>query len=393
MRMSVRDASTSGDLITRAVTVRDDDDSSSRERMATEGLAPETVRELQGSISTRLVCVAGIDRGRVFALRTMPVVFGRAHDCTVALRSPDVSRRHAVLAREGDEYVLEDVGSTGGTFVNGMRVTGRLAVAAGDRIQLGLSTVLVLTLHDELEARMRQLEQLESMARVVSRLADDFRNALLVIEAKLDCIDEAVTMDRDRHRAIADAKHAAASATALANKLMNVGGREDPEHQPVGVAGMIEEVIAGARHLVPSNVEISTTVGTDLRVLGSREDCKRVLHNLILNACDAMPHGGKLSIAAQLVQLSREQAASRQLDRAGEYVLIAVADTGVGMNEQTLARLFEPYFTTKPAGHGTGLGLAVVHGIVRRHRGSVLVESTAGCGTTFRIWLPGAAEP
>lgn len=369
----------------RAVT---SDDRETRPRLATDGLSPDTVRELKGTVTARIVCVAGTDRGRGFPIARTKLVLGRAPGCEIEFTSGDVSRRHALLSPNGDDYTIEDLGSTGGTFVNGVRTSRIAKVSIGDRIQLGASTVLVLAFHDELEARMRRLEHLESVAGVVAGLAHDFRNALQVIGVNLDSLEESCASDANAQLAIEEVKRATASAIVLAKKLMNVGRREDPGDDTVVLRGVIDEVIAGARRMIPNEVAIQVSMASDICVRGSSEEYKSVFLNLVLNARDAMPDGGMLSIEARLVYLSASRAAALQLDRAGSYAEIEVTDTGIGMTDATLSRLFEPYFTTKRAGEGTGLGLAMVHGIVRRNRGAVTVESAVSRGTTFHLWLP-----
>src|SRR5690606_32451131 len=136
--------------------------------------------------------------------------------------------------------------------------------------------------------------------------------------------------------------------------------------------------------------EIITDVSDELLVRGSAEELQQVLVNLMLNARDAMPDGGTLRVHARAVTFDTGQAAAHQLPARGDYVGLVVADTGIGMDEATLARIFEPFFTTKPPTQGTGLGLAMIHNIVRRHGGSIVAESVLGHGTVFRIWLPAA---
>jgi signal transduction histidine kinase len=387
-------ADTKSNPLSRAITKRDQDPSDFRQTVTTAGLSADEVIELRGSLraskSNRLVCVAGADRGREFWLGRTPLIIGRAPECTASLASADVSRRHAAVLLDGDQYVIEDVGSANGTFVNQVPVIERTTLSVGDRIQIGPTTVLVFTVHDELEARMRQLDRVEAMAGMIAGLAHDFRNALQVIECSLDAIEQGPALGEEQRRATEDARHAAGSAIALAKNLINVGRREEPEHQPIPVAALVEEVVNGARRVIPSNVDIHVAIASSFVGKGSREDCKRVFHNLLLNARDAMPSGGRISITAEAVQLSRAAAAAKDLTRGGSYIVISVTDTGVGMDADTVARIFEPYFTTKLPGQGSGLGLAMVHAIVRRHSGTIEVETEEGRGSSFRVWLPNA---
>ncbi|HEX7704769.1 MAG TPA: ATP-binding protein, partial [Kofleriaceae bacterium] len=129
-------------------------------------------------------------------------------------------------------------------------------------------------------------------------------------------------------------------------------------------------------------------VPPNLRALGSYDELHQVVLNLCINACDAMPDGGRLTITCHGVTLDGGEALARQLGIAGEYVELIVSDNGCGMDEATMLRAFEPFFTTKPRDKGTGLGLAMIHSTVRRHGGAIDVTSVVGLGTTFRIALP-----
>lgn len=351
-------------------------------RCSTDIVSPEAVRELRSPLTTRLVCVAGIDLGQVFEVGDEPVEIGRAVEGGLLLSAVDVSRRHAVIKNTRHGYVVEDLGSLGGTFINGTRLLAPTPVAVGDRIHIGPSTVLVLTLHDRLEAGVRQLQEFQRMAMLVSGVAHDFRNALQVISSSLECLAS------DEHGAVADARLASRTATALAEQLINIGRLETLEHEAIPLAPLVADVLATARRVIPDHITMEAAIDSKLVVGGAREDYTRVIHNLLVNARDAMPAGGAIRMTAERVHLSTLQAASKQLMRNCDYVMFSLTDTGVGMTEETLARLFDPYFTTKPTGVGTGLGLAVVHSIVRRHEGCIEVESQVGRGSTFRIWFP-----
>jgi signal transduction histidine kinase len=142
------------------------------------------------------------------------------------------------------------------------------------------------------------------------------------------------------------------------------------------------------RRQASAKISIVVTVPPELRVRGAHDELQQVLLNLYLNARDAMPNGGRFAIDGRAVQLDAGSALALQLPGAGAYIELVISDTGAGMDEATLARVFEPFFTTKPIGKGTGLGLAMVHGIVRRHGGAIGVTSQPGRGTAFTIHLP-----
>ncbi len=363
------------------------------DRAGTEhtGVVPiEIVDEKTGPIalSTRLICVAGEDLGVTFHVTTEPLVLGRGRNATVHLHSNEVSRRHAELSIKNGELWLLDLESANGTFVNGARINGGAPVKLGDRIQIG-NTIWILAHYDQLEARMQQAQRVEAMAAVAGGLAHDFRNALTVIVAGLEMFSELLPADASELReTTSDMKNAATAATALATRLLNLGRREPTAYDLVNLLDVIDDTAQMTRHHLGRRIRLSINIGSMMIVRGSRDELHQVIMNFLVNAKDAMPDGGDIWISAEVVRLERATALAHHLPSKGAYVELTIKDTGVGMDESTMARAFEPYFTTKPPSVGSGLGLTVIHGIVKRHGGSVMVESACGLGTTFRVFLP-----
>ncbi|MDQ3400657.1 MAG: ATP-binding protein [Chloroflexota bacterium] len=345
----------------------------------------------QTAVQTRLVCVAGVDLGRTFRIEADQVVIGRGPAVEVSLRARDVSRKHARLLRERGSCFLEDLDSSNGTSLNGLAIRGRAPLLIGDRVQLG-STILVFSRHDELEERLRRLQKLEAMMTGVRGLGHDFNNVLMVVQAGLEHLDATLPPgDPEVVHTLHDMRSAVESATALVKRLNGVGRSRVAPHDLVSVTPLVEETLGMARRLVGDQIMIVPRLCGGLVVRGSRDELQQVLLNLIVNARDAMADGGELTVGVALIHLDRASALACHLASEGDFVELTVADSGHGMDEATLARIFEPYFTTKPAGRGSGLGLATSYGTVRSHGGAILVDSTPNRGTTFRIRLAVAA--
>jgi signal transduction histidine kinase len=335
----------------------------------------------------RLVCVAGTELGRSYRIASPTVTIGRG-PVDVPVSSKDVSRHHARIFRRTHDFAIEDLGSANGTYVNNVAVRTTSALRSGDRIQVG-SSIFVFAHHDELEERMHKLQRLEAMTTLAAGLAHDFNNALAVILGGLELFEYRVpTTDPDLRLMVQEMRTAASSASSLARRLLHLGRTREPvEFEPVQLAQLVQRTVSMMRRQLPQTISVECEIAHDLVIRGSEEELHQVLINLLLNARDAMPGGGRLRIEARGLMLDRIEAAKYQLPTRGAYVEVVVSDTGVGMDESTKARVFEPFFTTKPPGQGTGLGLAMIHNIVRRHGGAVVVDSALGRGTSFTLWL------
>jgi signal transduction histidine kinase len=228
------------------------------------------------------------------------------------------------------------------------------------------------------------LQKLDAIVMAVSGLAHDFNNALQVILIGLEDLEQQPSPETIAST-VKDMKHAASGASRLAKQILNLGRKEPPAFDRVDVGELARETVEMTRRLLGARISVSASVDSEVFVRGSRDELQQVLTNLLLNARDAMPNGGELTVNAHRVCVSNSYATS-----GGGYVELTVTDTGMGMDEATRARAFEPFFTTKPPGKGTGLGLAMVHAIVQRHGGTVLVDSVPGSGTTFRVLMPTA---
>ncbi|HEY2824458.1 MAG TPA: PAS domain-containing protein, partial [Gemmatimonadales bacterium] len=242
-----------------------------------------------------------------------------------------------------------------------------------------------------LEAQLRQTQKLESVVMLAGGVAHDFNNLLTVIQANAELLGEAPTRE-EIAETIAEIRGAAERGSSLTRQLLAFSRQEMLEPRIVNINAVVNDTSKMLRRLIGEDVELTINLAPDVSpVLIDPGHFSQVLMNLAVNARDAMPKGGSLTL--RTVNFRVTEAEQAITDRApGRYVGITLADTGHGMTPEVRAKVFEPFFTTKGPGRGTGLGLAVVHGIVSQSGGYIDVASTLGTGTTFTILLPVAKE-
>jgi signal transduction histidine kinase len=244
-----------------------------------------------------------------------------------------------------------------------------------------------------LEEQLRQSQKMEAVGRLAGGIAHDFNNLLAVMlgytTLTLSRADDPAAVTRN----LEHIRTAAERAANLTRQLLTFSRKQVLQPRVVELGGVVSELNTMLERLIGEDVELVTDVGRAKgHVKADRGQLEQVIVNLAVNARDAMPRGGRLAIVIRDVvvddALAREQAGLRP----GRHVRIEVSDNGMGMEPETLSRLFEPFFSTKEKGKGTGLGLATVYGIVKQSDGHIAVESAPGRGTTFRIWLPEVEE-
>jgi two-component system cell cycle sensor histidine kinase/response regulator CckA len=263
-----------------------------------------------------------------------------------------------------------------------------------------LGTHTDITQRKEAEAERERLatqllhsQKMESMGRLAGGVAHDFNNVLLVILGCTELVKKDLAQNAGLLKRMDEIERAALRARDMTRQLLAVSRRQIAIPRTLDLREVLGETRATLGRLVGEDVELSFRLCTDpWPVLIDPSQLDQVLMNLVVNARDAMPRGGKLSIETTNVQIDESYCRQHVGFRPGEYVLLAVSDTGIGMNGETLAHAFEPFFTTKDVGKGTGLGLATVHGIVNQNGGVITVYSELGFGTTFRVYLPRAGQ-
>jgi PAS domain S-box-containing protein len=265
-----------------------------------------------------------------------------------------------------------------------------------DGSSAGVVTIINdLTERLSLEAQLRHAQKMEALGRLAGGIAHDFNNVLMGIlgYAEIVAADarEAKVEVRDAEQVLVATRR----AIDLARRLTAFARREATRTEIIDVGEMVEGIAPLLKRLAPESIGIDTRLAPNQFVLIDRSELEQALINLAVNAIDAMPRGGRLTIEVEPVELDATHVANHVGETPGPNVMIAVSDTGQGMDEATRARIFEPFYTTKPVGEGTGLGLAMVFGAVERAGGRVWVYSELGRGTTFKIYLPvgGDAPP
>jgi PAS domain S-box-containing protein len=269
----------------------------------------------------------------------------------------------------------------------------------GDHLSAVLMDVTSVRRADEergrLEEQLRHAQKLDAVGRLAGGIAHDFNNLLTAITGFATVVRDALPPDHPERESVDAILQSAERAAHLTRSLLAYSRKQVLKSRPMDLREAVQAVARLAGRVLGEDVQLDVKLGPRrLTVLADPGQIEQVLLNLCTNARDAMPRGGRITLAADEVALGDSDAREHELERAGRFARLTVADTGEGMTREVADRVFEPFFTTKPAGKGTGLGLSIVYGIVRQHEGSVRVRSAPGAGTTFTILLPvAAAEP
>jgi len=242
---------------------------------------------------------------------------------------------------------------------------------------------------EQLEEQLRQAQKMDALGRLAGGVAHDFNNLLTVIKGNSDlALERLKTTDTVRANC-EQIRRVADRAALLTRQLLAFSRRQMLQPKILDLNELIVEMGRLLQRLLREDIEYKTQLAEPLgRVQADPGQIEQVLLNLIVNASDAMPKGGTLTIETASVRVDEGYAQSRTPLATGEYVMLAVSDTGFGMEASTKARIFEPFFTTKEPGKGTGLGLATVYGVVKQSSGYIFVDSEPGAGARFEIYLP-----
>ena len=252
-----------------------------------------------------------------------------------------------------------------------------------------IETIQDITEQRKLEAQLFHIQKMEAIGTLVGGIAHDFNNLLNIIIGYSEMIRINITEKNATRAQLDEILMAAHRATQLTKSLLAFSRRQTIETKPVNINDIVNSIRKRLSRIIGKGRELKTNLtGEDITIHADFAQIEQVLMNLAINARDAMSEGDIFSINTELVHLDDEIIMTSGVAQSGTFAIITVADTGIGMDEQTTRKIYEPYFTTKEMDKGTGLGLSIVYGIIKQHNGFIDVISHPGKGTTFNIYLP-----
>jgi signal transduction histidine kinase len=329
-----------------------------------------------------------------------------AHDVLAEIYVPVVDDRGAVV---GVVEVYKVPGRLFTTIRRGRLIIWAISLGGGLVLYLVLLPLLTQVYRREVEERtlrahaarlaaevedrtteLLQAQKMQAVGLLAGGVAHDFNNLLTVIGGRSELLRMRLAPDDPRRVDLEVILRTTEQATRLTRQLLAFSRKQPYEPVALDLNTLVADSEHVLRRLLPENIELTLGLDPALeRVKADPGQMEQVLLNLAVNARDAMPRGGRLTITTANMDIDARSGSGAA--RPGRWVMVAVGDSGVGMDAATQARVFEPFFTTKAPGQGTGLGLSTVYGIVERHGGQVAIESAPGIGTTFRIYLPRVA--
>jgi PAS domain S-box-containing protein len=262
-------------------------------------------------------------------------------------------------------------------------------VLDGQGNKTGWQGVMVdITKTKELEEQLRQSQKLESVGRLAGGIAHDFNNMLTAINGYSELTLRKLDAESPLRRNIEEIKKAGERSALLTHQLLAFSRKQVMQSSILDLNEVIVDTGEMLERVIGEAIRLETRLGAKGHIKGDAEQLSQIIMNLAVNARDAMPQGGKLTIETADVFLNEEFAAKHYPTEVGSYVMLSVTDNGSGMDSETQKIIFEPFYTTKAAGKGTGLSLATVYGIVKQSGGFIWVESEIGVGSTFNVYLP-----
>jgi PAS domain S-box-containing protein len=254
--------------------------------------------------------------------------------------------------------------------------------------------IVDITERKQLETQLQQSRKMEAVGRLAGGIAHDFNNLLTIITGYTELALSRPTVPPELRSDIERIENAAGRAAGLVRQLLAFSRRQVLQPKTIDLNGVVLNLDKLLRRLMDDNVEMVTHVPENVgKVKADPAQIEQVIMNLVVNARDAMPNGGRLVVETANADLDAGYAENHVSVKPGRYVMLAVSDTGVGMDRRTIVHIFEPFYTTKESGRGTGLGLSTVYGIVKQSGGYIWVYSELGKGSTFKVYLPRVDGP
>ncbi len=240
-----------------------------------------------------------------------------------------------------------------------------------------------------LEDQLHRAQRLETIGRLAGGVAHDFNNLLTAIRGYTDLAMDQIEEDHPAWFSLKEAQRASSRAAELVRQLLLFSRKEPMEFVSVNLNQLIQDLLKMIKRLIGEDISVKMELAPDLLPIDADPgNLEQVIMNIIVNARDAMPSGGIITIKTENRDVTKDVSNHIPYARPGKYVAMSITDTGIGMDAETVKHIFDPFFTTKGIGKGTGLGLAVVYGIVSRHKGWITVDSAPGKGSTFTVLLP-----
>jgi len=370
----------------------------------------EALRESQASLKTLIdnapfgvaQSVLGEDRMRTANPALLQMLGGYSLDEALRLSISqqiyadpgDRSRLLEVLRRTGKVQGWEtNLRRRNGSLVP-VRISGSVSGGPEGTPEVFSSYIEDMTQQSKLEQQVRQVQKLEAVGRLAGGMAHDFNNVLVVIKLSTEMMLGQITPDSPFSKSLLQISNAADRAAALTRQMLAFGRQQIMVPRIINLNTVVSETSQMLRRVIGEDIALVTNLAEDVE--NSRLDADQVTQvilNLAVNARDAMPQGGALHIETATVNLDEAYAQEHPPVQPGRYVMLAVSDTGMGMDKSILPRIFDPFFTTKEVGKGTGLGLSIVYGIVKQSGGYIWVYSEPGHGTTFKLYFPATTAP
>lgn len=256
-----------------------------------------------------------------------------------------------------------------------------------------IGSIMDITKNKLMEAQLYQSQKMESIGQLAGGVAHDFNNLLTIIMGNCELASQVLDEDDPMAEMIREISQSSLRAAGLTRQLLAFSRRQVMEPKILDVNGLVLNLEKMLKRLIGEDIDYKTVLSPDmLHIKADPGQLEQVIVNLVVNSRDAMPNGGKLTIETECLNLDENYAHTHYDTSTSNYIMIAVSDTGFGMDEKTRDKVFDPFFTTKEVGKGTGLGLSTVYGIIKQSGGHIVCYSEPRKGTTFKIYLPVSSE-